>query len=43
MAGREPQTAAQMPLELKNRLSHRAMAMRSLMQALQPLRPGPVR
>ena len=41
MAGREPQTAAQMPLALKNRLSHRATAMRSLMQALQPLRPGP--
>jgi len=41
MAGSEPQTAAQMPLALKNRLSHRAMAMRSLMQALQPLRPGP--
>jgi XTP/dITP diphosphohydrolase len=38
MAGSEPQSAAQMPLALKNRLSHRAMAMRSLMQALQPSR-----
>jgi len=36
IADREPQTAAQMPLALKNRLSHRAMAMRSLMRQLQP-------
>jgi XTP/dITP diphosphohydrolase len=35
MADREPQTVAQMPLALKNRLSHRAMAMRSLMRQLQ--------
>jgi XTP/dITP diphosphohydrolase len=37
MAGRAPQTAAQMPRELKNRLSHRALATMALMRQLRGL------
>jgi XTP/dITP diphosphohydrolase len=35
MAEREPDSAAQMPLALKNRLSHRAMALHELMRQLR--------